>query len=74
MSVGQEARSLLDDFAQQLQHYLQTLDADPQRLSAVEERLTLVTRLKRKHGGGLAEAIAKTAKLRSELDLSLIHI
>ena len=68
VSVGQEARSLLDDFAQQLQHYLQNLDADPQRLSAVEERLTLVTRLKRKHGGGLAEAIAKTAKLRSELD------
>ena len=47
----EEVRIRLAELARALQHRLDGLDADPARLDAVEERLAMVERLCRKHGG-----------------------
>ena len=42
------------------------IDASPARLQQVEDRLALIERLKRKHGGTLEEAIAHRDRLAAE--------
>ncbi len=44
------------------------LEADPRRLDEVENRLALLERLMRKHGGTSEEVLARQAALRAELD------
>ena len=53
--------------SQQLSAYENSLEADPQRLQEVEERIILLKRLCRKYGPSLAEAIAYGEKLEQEL-------
>ncbi len=48
----------LEDLAGSLQRYADDLDLDPERLAAMEERVTLLETLKRKYGGSVAEVIA----------------
>ena len=43
------------------------LDASPERLQAVEDRLAALERLKRKYGPALADVLARQAALREEL-------
>ncbi|MGE5182147.1 MAG: DNA repair protein RecN, partial [Acidobacteriota bacterium] len=62
-----ELDALLDDVARELRAYGDKLECDPERLSAVDDRLALIRRLARKHGGGLEEVLAKVAGLRGEL-------
>ena len=57
----------LEDVARGLGQYLRTLAADPTRLTEVEDRLALVQRLKRKHGGTLEDVIATGERLAAEL-------
>src|SRR5439155_1186606 len=45
---------------------------DPQRLEAIDERLELLRRLARKHGGSLAAALQRREAMKSELE-SLEH-
>jgi len=52
-SVRLEAEDLGND----LWRYLGGLEADPARLHGVEERLEAYNRVKRKHGGGVAEVL-----------------
>ncbi len=47
----------LTEIAADLQGRLADLDADPTRLAAVEERLSLIWRLKKKYGGSLKEVL-----------------
>jgi len=63
-----EARALVEDAAGELRGYAERLEGDPERLAAVDDRLELIKRLLRKHGGGLDEVIARGAELRTELD------
>jgi len=63
-----EARALAEDAAAALRRYTDELDADPQRLAEVDDRLDLLARLKRKHGGTLADVVARRDELRVELD------
>src|SRR4029079_15728322 len=62
-----EIESLIDDAADQLRAYADRLEDDPERLALLDERLALIRRLTRKHGGNLDVVIAKTAELRAEL-------
>ncbi len=48
----------LEDLAQSLQRYAEEMDLDPERLTQMEERVTLFETLKRKYGGSVAEVIA----------------
>jgi len=63
-----EARVLIEDAATELRSYADRLEGDPERLAAVDDRLELIKRLCRKHGGRLDEVIARGAALRAELD------
>ena len=61
-------KSQLEDLAQTLRAYGETLDASPARLQEVEDRLALLERLKRKHGPALADVIAKRDALSRQLE------
>ena len=57
----------LADVASGLRSYLDGLDADPGRLEVVEERLTALDRLKRKHGGTLEAVVEHAERCRAEI-------
>ena len=61
------ARALLEDVATFLRDYLGKLEANPQRLEEIEDRLALLNRLKRKYGQTLEEIVAYGEKTRQEL-------
>lgn len=66
-SLCRDASANLQEVARQLRGYLQGLEQDPDRLSAVEDRLHAIQQLKRKHGGSFADLLARAAELRAEL-------
>jgi DNA repair protein RecN (Recombination protein N) len=66
------AATELDEAARELSRYAQRTGGDPQRLAEIDERLELLRRLSRKHGGTLAAALAKRDEMQKELD-SLSH-
>ncbi len=57
-----------DDLATELRRYAETLDAEPGRLEAVEERLAVVDRLSRKHGGSIEGVLAHAEHCRRRRD------
>lgn len=62
-----EAQALVEDVARDLGRYASTVRFDPQRLEQIEERLYLIGRLTRKHGGSLETAIANRDQLTKAL-------
>jgi len=62
-----DAQAQVEDAARELGRYGQGIRSDPARLNEVEERLFLLGRLARKHGGTLADVIARTAQMRTEI-------
>ncbi len=52
------ARAIVDDLSDTLRDYAQNINASPERLAEIEERLVTLDRLKRKYGGSIAEVIA----------------
>jgi DNA repair protein RecN (Recombination protein N) len=58
----------ISELAGEIQHYLDDLEFNPQRLDAVEERLELINRLKRKYGESIAEILAFHEQAVAELD------
>ncbi len=63
-----EVKSRLEDLAFMLRSYAGDLDASPERLQQVEDRLAALERLKQKHGPTLAEVIARRQAFHEELD------
>jgi len=63
-----EARFRLEDIALRLGHYRASLDLDPQRLEAVEDRLDLIRQMKRKYGATIEDILALGEENRRELD------
>ncbi len=59
-------KAQLDDLAFTLRDFTDGIDASPARLQQVEDRLALIERLKRKHGGTLEDAIARRDRLSAE--------
>lgn len=58
----------LADVASELRSYADSIEAEPGRLEAVEERLTLIERLERKHGGSTDSVLAHAEKCRIEIE------
>lgn len=65
-------KSHLDELAGFLRSYADGVDASPERLQQVEDRLAMLERLKKKYGPSLADVLARHEELRRELD-SLAH-
>jgi DNA repair protein RecN (Recombination protein N) len=61
------SRASLEDLAYFLRDYLGKLQANPQRLEEIEDRLALLDRLKRKYGGTLEEVLAHRERVGREL-------
>lgn len=59
-------KAQLEDLAFTLRDFADGIDATPGRLQQVEDRLALIERLKRKHGGTLEGAIADRDRLAAE--------
>ena len=66
-AVG-EARVLVEDAAARVRAYADRLEGEPGRLEEIDDRLALIGRLKRKHGGEVADVLARAAALRRELE------
>jgi DNA repair protein RecN (Recombination protein N) len=62
-----EAQAVIEDAASELGRYAQGIRFDPQRLEEIEERLFLVGRLARKHGGTVAAAIQRRDEMAEQL-------
>jgi DNA repair protein RecN (Recombination protein N) len=60
-------KSQLEDLATFLRGYAASIDASPERLQQVEDRLALLDRLKKKHGPTLADVVKKQAALEEEV-------
>jgi DNA repair protein RecN (Recombination protein N) len=58
----------LEDLAQTLRAYGETIDASPARLQDVQDRLALLDRLKRKYGPALSDVAAKRDALWRQLE------
>ena len=58
----------LADIASELRSYEDGIEAEPGRLEAVEERLALIERLERKHGGSIEAVIAHAERCRAEIE------
>ncbi len=63
----EEVRIRLAELSTSLSHRLDGLEADPARLDFIEERLALLERLCRKHGGDTAAVLARRAEIETEL-------
>jgi DNA repair protein RecN (Recombination protein N) len=59
----------LEDVTETLQSYLAGLETEANRLDAVESRLDLINRLKRKHGGSLAALFQKRDDIDAQLKM-----
>ena len=53
-----DARAITSDIATSLRDYAEGINASPERLAEIEDRLALLDRLKRKYGKTVAEVIA----------------
>jgi DNA repair protein RecN (Recombination protein N) len=70
-ALGERARGLeveLGDLAAELRSYLDAVEAEPGRLHEVEERLDVIDRLKRKHGGSVEAVVAHAERCRAEIE------
>ena len=52
------ARAIVDDLSDTLRDYAESINASPERLAEIEDRLVTLDRLKRKYGSNIAEVIA----------------
>ncbi len=61
------ARITVEDIGATLRDYAENIDASPERLAEVEDRLALLDRLKRKYGATLDEVLAYAADIARKL-------
>ncbi len=63
-----ESHALLSDLARSLAGYRASIEADPERLAALDTRLDAIDLLKRKYGDTVAEVIAYAVDARERLE------
>ena len=62
----------LEDIAIELRDYLEGMEFNPRRLEQVEDRLDLISKLKRKYGGSIPAVLAFAEDARAQLD-TILH-
>jgi DNA repair protein RecN (Recombination protein N) len=67
LEARESIKSQLEDLAFFLRSYVAGIDASPERLQAIEDRLALLDRLKKKHGPALSDVIARREQLARDL-------
>lgn len=67
-----EAIYRLEEVATSISGYLSDIEDNPQRLAEIEERLDLISRLKRKYGATIEEILQRATEDRAELE-TLVH-
>jgi DNA repair protein RecN (Recombination protein N) len=67
LSTLKPASIALDEAAHTLRHYLSKLEADPNRLDAVEARLNALEKLKRKYGATVEDVLAFLEDARTQI-------
>ena len=72
LEARESIKPQLEDLAFFLRSYADDIDASPERLQAVEDRLSAIERLKRKHGPSLDDVLARAAALRAERDALML--
>lgn len=63
-----DARAIVDDIGSTLRDYAEGINASPERLAEIEDRLALLDRLKRKYGKSVAEVIAFGEEVAGKLN------
>lgn len=66
--VISEAMYSIEDSAREVRDFADSVDFDPQALDEAEERLDLISKLKRKYGGTVEAVIEYCKNARAELD------
>jgi DNA repair protein RecN (Recombination protein N) len=64
-----ESAIQLKELAGRLRDYAEQLEADPDRLAVVEDRLDLIQQLKKKYGGSVEAVLATGRRVQEELQL-----
>ena len=67
LDMVRDAQATVVEVARQINAYGESLEADPQRLEEVEERIRQLKQICRKYGPTLAEAIAYYQRIQAEL-------
>ena len=67
--AASESAIQLKELAGRLRDYAQQLEADPDRLAVVEDRLDLIQRLKKKYGGSVEAVLVTGRQVQEELQL-----
>ena len=70
-SLAETAEALsfqLEDLAESLREYRDSIEYNPRRLNQVEERLMLIHNLQRKYGDSIEEVLAFAERARQQLD------
>jgi len=65
-ATAHECSELLNELGHVLSKYVENLEANPQRLSEVEERLDILHRLARKYGGSFEKIFERARELQRE--------
>ena len=63
---AQELKRRVADLAAAARDAARSIEADPQRLTALETRLEQIARLRRKYGGSVTEILGRAGSLRAE--------
>jgi DNA repair protein RecN (Recombination protein N) len=63
-----EAKVLLKEVADSLRGYAEGLDADPMRLSVIEDRVAVIQKMKKKYGGTIEAVLDTQARVKQELE------
>ncbi len=62
------ARASVGDLSRQAREFAEKIQSSPERIDAIEDRLALLDRLKRKYGANIAEVIAYGEQVRGKLE------
>lgn len=66
--LASEAKVLLKEVADSLRSYAEGLDSDPMRLSAIDDRLAVIQKMKKKYGGTIEAVLNTHHRVKQDLE------